>query len=104
MAAKRRKHSGSFKSKVALEAIRGVRTVNEIGAAHNVHPVQVSNWKKELLERVPELFEKPKKSDEALTRRKEERLERKVGQLSIEVDWLKKKCDELGIPLNDEPW
>ena len=104
MTSKRRKHSGSFKSKVALEAVRGVRTINEIAAEHNVHPVQVSNWKKELLERMPEIFEKPKKSDERREKKREERLERKVGQLSIEVDWLKKKCDELGIPLNDEPW
>ena len=104
MVSKRRKHSGSFKSKVALEALRGVKTINEVAAEHNVHPVQVSNWKKELLERMPEIFEKPKKLDERREKKREERLERKVGQLSIEVDWLKKKCDELGIPLNDEPW
>ena len=94
----RRKHTAEFKARVALEAIRGIDTLNEIAAKYEVHPVQVSNWKKELLDRVPELFARKntaKNKDEELERAQ---LERKVGQLSMEVDWLEKKCVQLGIP------
>lgn len=98
---KRRKFSGAFKAQVALEALRGVKTVHEIAAEYEIHPVQVSQWKKELGERLPEVFEKPKKADAERERREAERLERKVGQLTMEVDWLKKKCRELNLPLDD---
>lgn len=94
----RRKHTAEFKARVALEAIRGIDTLNEIAAKYEIHPVQVSNWKKELLNRVPELFARKnaaKNKDEELERAQ---LERKVGQLSMEVDWLEKKCVQLGIP------
>ena len=94
----RRKHTAEFKARIALEAIRGIDTINEIAAKYEVHPVQVGNWKKELLNRVPELFERKnaaKNKDDELERAQ---LERKVGQLSMEVDWLEKKCVQLGIP------
>jgi transposase len=98
MKKQRRKHTAEFKARIALEAIRGIDTINEIAAKYEVHPVQVGNWKKELLDRVPELFERKnaaKNKDEELERAQ---LERKVGQLSMEVDWLEKKCVQLGIP------
>jgi len=97
---KRRKFSGAFKAQVALEAIKGVKTINQIAADYEIHPVQVSTWKKELSERLPEVFEKPTKRDLKREKREEERLERKVGQLTMEVDWLKKKCRELNLPLD----
>jgi len=103
MKKKRRKHSGAFKARVGLEALRGVKTINEIAADYEVHPVQVSQWKKELEERLPEVFEKPKAADGAREQRKADRLERKVGQLTMEVDWLKKKCEELQIPIDELP-
>ena len=98
MKKQRRKHTAEFKARIALEAIRGIDTLNEIAAKYEVHPVQVGNWKKELLDRVPELFDRKnaaKNKDEELERAQ---LERKVGQLSMEVDWLEKKCVQLGIP------
>lgn len=98
MKRQRRKHTAEFKARIALEAIRGIDTINEIAAKYEVHPVQVGNWKKDLLDRVPELFERKnaaKNKDEELERAQ---LERKVGQLSMEVDWLEKKCVQLGIP------
>lgn len=97
MKRQRRKHSGAFKAKVALEALKGARTVNEIAAEYELHPVQVSQWKKELEERLPDVFEKPQKADQAMEKRETERLERKVGQLTMELDWLKKKSERLGI-------
>ncbi len=50
----RRKHTAEFKARIAREAIRGIDSINEIAAKYEVHPVQVGNWKKELLDRVPE--------------------------------------------------
>ena len=101
MTKQRRKHSGAFKARVALEALKGIKTVNQIAVDYEIHPVQVSKWKKELQERLPEVFEKPKKADLAKEKREEARLERKVGQLTMELDWLKKKCDELQIPTDE---
>ena len=55
--AKRKVHGAEFKAKVGLEAIHGVKTINQIAQEHGVHPVQVSEWKKEILERAGSLFE-----------------------------------------------
>jgi len=94
----RRKHTAEFKAKVALEALKGMETVNQIAAKYEVHPVQVGNWKKGLLEGAGSLFErKNAKVDKALEQEREQ-LERKVGQLTMEVEFLEKKCVQLGIP------
>jgi transposase-like protein len=82
-----------FKQKIAIEALKGDRTINEIAKEYGVHPVQVSQWKKELIDGAETLFGKRKKKDGA-TETEKAALERKVGQLTIEIDWLKKK---LGI-------
>jgi len=103
MTKQRRKLSGAFKARVALEAVKGIKTTSEIAADHQVHPTQVGQWKKDLLERLPELFDKPKPADNARERQEAQRLERKVGQLTMDVDWLKKKCAELQIPIDDLP-
>jgi transposase-like protein len=103
MTQKRRKHSGAFKARVALEAVRGVKTINQIAAEHEIHPVQVSQWKKELETRMSEIFEKPKKANDNSKEREAERLERKVGQLTMDLDWLKKKCEQLQSPTDDLP-
>lgn len=96
---KRRKFSAEFKARVALDAARGVRTINEIAAESELHPVQVSQWKKELLEGASSVFESG--SDARRTEQNVEKeragLERKIGQLTIEVDWLRKKSKELGL-------
>ena len=101
---KRRAFSGKFKSQVALEAIKGLKSVNQIAAEHEIHPVQVSKWKKELLEHSEEIFQSPTRKDTEQGQREAERLERKVGQLTMQVDWLKKKCKELNLPLDDSKW
>ena len=95
----RRNHSGAFKARIAMEAVRGIKTVAEIAAENSLHPTQVTKWKKELSKSAPELFERKKAPDlEKLGLEKNcERLERKVGQLVIEKEWLEKKCAELGI-------
>ena len=78
-----------FKQKIAIEALKGDRAINEIAKEYGVHPVQVSQWKKELVEGADVLFGKRKKKDGA-TDAERAALERKVGQLTIEIDWLKK--------------
>jgi transposase len=99
MTKKRRTHSPEFKARIALEALKGIKPIHEIAAENEIHPVQVSQWKKELQERMGEIFErKNARSKEAEQEQRHiERLERKVGQLTIERDWLAKKSKELGI-------
>ena len=82
-----------------MEAMKGIKPIHEIAAENEIHPVQVSQWKKELAERMSELFERKNgRNEEAIQDKKMiERLERKVGQLTIERDWLAKKSKELGI-------
>jgi transposase-like protein len=96
---RRRIHSADFKARVALEAIKGIRTVQQIAAENELHPTQVTQWKTQMLEGAAEVFEsgRGRKDQEQTFQVREERLERKIGQLVVEVDWLSKKCKELGI-------
>ena len=95
----RRNHSAQFKARVAMEALRGIKTVAEIAAENNLHPTQVTTWKTDMVKGAPGLFERKNAPDvERLGMQKNcERLERKVGQLVIEKEYLEKKCVELGI-------
>ena len=91
--AKRKVHGAEFKAKVGLEAIHGVKTINQIAQEHGVHPVQVSQWKKEILERAGSLFE-GKRGPKAVSEHSEpERLYGEIGRLKMELDWLKKSLD-----------
>ena len=89
--AKRKSYTAAFKAKVGLEAIRGIKTVNEIGQDHGVHPAQVGQWKKEILEQAGTLFEtkRGRKKDDAPG--EPDRLYSEIGRLKMELDWLKKK-------------
>lgn len=95
----RRKHTAEFKARVAIEAIRGIKTISEIAAEFEIHPVMVSSWKKEMLEHLPELFENKNARKDKDNDREKEQLHSKVGQLTMEVDFLEKKCRQLGIPV-----
>ena len=99
MKRKRRTHSAEFKARVAAEALKGIKPVHQIAAENEVHPVQVSQWKKELGPRMAELFERKnaRSQDAEENKRRIAALERKVGQLTIERDWLAEKSKELGI-------
>ena len=88
---KRKTHSASLKAKAALEAIRGQRALNEIASSYGVHPNQLGQWKKQVLESLPEIFSNGRarsQKDEATLR---DRLYQQIGQLQVELDWLKKK-------------
>jgi transposase-like protein len=95
MSKKRRQHSAELKARVALEALKGIEPVHAIAAKYQVHPVQVSQWKKELLEKLPEVFARKGPPDAAEAAQREERLYQKIGQLEVELDWLKKKSAQL---------
>ena len=99
MKQKRRQHSAEFKARIAVEAIKGLKTVQQIAADNHIHPVQVSQWKTQMLESAAGVFARGREREAGQedVEKQQERLERKVGQLVVEVDWLKKKCKELGI-------
>jgi transposase-like protein len=91
----RRKFSPEFKAQVGLEALKGIEPVHTIAARHEVHPVQVSQWKKEVLERLPEVFATKVPPGAAEAAQKEAQLYQKIGQLEMELEWLKKKSAQL---------
>jgi len=93
MPKKRRTFSAEFKAKVGLEALKGIEPIHAIAQRYEVHPVQVSQWKKEVTARLPEVFAKPSaqaRGQEDIER-KEKELYARIGQLQMELDWLKKK-------------
>ena len=91
----RKKHDAAFKAKVALEAVKGVRTVNEIAADFGVHPAMITRWKKQLMEGLPEIFSSRQASNDQETNGLIASLYQKIGQLEVEREWLKKKSSML---------
>lgn len=89
----RRKFSSAFKAQVALEAVKGLKTVSEIAQQYELHPMQITQWKKEFLSHSADVFERDQKRDEEMERLKKERDElfRQIGELKFENDWYKKK-------------
>lgn len=92
----RKQYSAEFKAKVALEALRGLKTINQIASDTNVHPNQISLWKKLALEKLPQIFSNRKgqahQEQEELTAS----LHQQIGQLKAELDWVKKN---LALPI-----
>lgn len=89
MAIKKR-HTAKFKSTVALDAAKEVRTLNELASQHGVYPAQISAWKKQLLEGAEGIFSTAQKKDTGLQKKLDD-LHRTVGEITMERDWLKKK-------------
>lgn len=91
----RRNHSGEFKARVALAAIRGDKTLSELAEHFEVHPHQVTEWKKQLLERAGEVFGGPSRKDEAPVDVKA--MQAKIGQLALENDFLEGALIKAGM-------
>jgi transposase-like protein len=94
----RRRHSAKFKARVAMEAIKGIKTASEIAAEYEIHPVQVSEWKIHLMDNMDSAFKKdPKKKKDKDFTPERNSLQAKVGQLTMEVEWLQKKVRTVGF-------
>jgi len=91
----RRNHSPTYKAKVALEAIKGEQTLAELAQRFDIHPNQITEWKKQLLERASDVFTGKKKAD---TRVEQEVLHTKIGQLTMENDFLSKALGRINDP------
>lgn len=92
----RKRFDGPFKARVALAAVKGDKTIAAIASQYDVHPNQIRQWKKHLLAELPSLFTGKRKRVEADHEELEAELYRQIGQLKVELDWLKKKSESLG--------
>jgi len=91
MKSKRRNHCAQFKAKVALAALKGDQTLAELASKYEVHPTQITKWKKKLLESMPEVFSRSRQRDRQKQDELTGQLYQQIGQLKVELDWLKKK-------------
>ena len=91
MTKKRKTFTDAFKAKVALEAYKGLTTVNELATRHKVHPSQIANWKKQLVPGASELFRRDKKSLAASEDELTAPLYEEIGRLKMDIKWLEKK-------------
>ena len=95
MKQQRKKHSGAFKARVAVEALKGDRTLNELAGQFEVHPSQVVQWKQRLVAGASDLFNGGVEHDAAQEAALRDRLYQEIGQMKVELDWLKKKHELL---------
>jgi transposase-like protein len=94
MSTRRKRHSSDFKAKAAIEVLKGLQTCNELAGELGIHPTQLSQWKRHLIDHAADLFAAgtaKKGSDEA----ERDRLYQQIGQLKVELDWVKKKAGRL---------
>jgi transposase-like protein len=96
MAAKRKRHTPEFKTKVTLEAFKENKTSNQLASQYKITPAQISTWKRHAIEEMPEIFNHPgnnkkMKTEEQLTAP----LYEEIGRLKVQLDWLKKKSTEI---------
>ena len=98
MKAKRRRHDPEFKARVALEALKGVKTIQQIAKEYEVHPVQVSDWKKTMQEGVAGVFERGggSRSEEDFDRERDQ-LKAIIGDLTVKLEFMTKKSKQLGL-------
>ena len=92
---KRKKYSKELKTKVALAAIKGNQTTNEIASEFGIHVSLVNRWKKEAIQALPSVFGNTQAKQTKATEIERDRLYQKVGQLQVELDWLKKNTGHL---------
>lgn len=93
----RKKHSNRLKARVALDAIKGQNTANELASQYEVHPTQINQWKKQVVDNAEALFARAGKTMESDHEKEKEKLYGQIGKLQVELEWLKKKCKQLGV-------
>jgi transposase-like protein len=96
MAGTRRRHPAAFKARVALEAAKQTKTVAELAKIHRVHPVQISQWKKQLLDGVEDLFRDGRRRQREESEARQAELYEQIGRLNLEIEWLKKRVARCG--------
>ncbi len=89
----KKKHDKNFKARVALEAIKGDKTIAEIASDYKIHPNQVGQWKKRALNNLPDIFERGEDKKTKELKNEKDDLFRQIGKMKVENDWLKKKLD-----------
>lgn len=98
----RRKFSAAFKARVARAALREDKTISQLAGEFEVHPNQISKWKREALESLSDIFSRRRGPNPRSGGGREDELLRQIGRLSVEVEWLKKKSEQLGIDYRRE--
>ena len=96
MGRKRKVHAAAFKAQVALAALKGDKTVNELASQHAVHPTLIHAWKKQLLAGAEDLFSNGSKAAAEDHEALQAQLYEQIGRLKMELDWVKKKAARLG--------
>lgn len=91
MRSQRKSYTADFKARVVLEAIRGHKTINQIASKYGLHPNQITHWKKTALSGLPLLFSDKRAQAEKDDQQLKDQLYQQIGQLKVELDWLKKK-------------
>jgi len=96
MTAKRKRHTAAFKAQVALAALKGDKTVNEIASHFSVHPTLIHGWKKQLLSGAEAVFASNVRNDTGDAEARQAELYEQIGRLKMELDWVKKKAAAFG--------
>lgn len=97
MKGKRRRHEAEFKGRVGLEALKGQKTTQQIASEYDIHPTQVTEWKKTLLKGVGEIFGRERGGPGEGFDTEREKLHSKIGELTVKLDFLEKKSRQLGL-------
>jgi transposase len=105
MSSKKKQYSPQFKAKVALEAVRGEKTVPELASQHAIHPTVINKWKRKLLEEADKIFagESQEQKQQTDHQAQIDELYRQIGQLKVEKDFLASRSARLGLP-TEKPW
>ncbi len=96
MARKRKTHSAAFKAQVALAALKGDKTINELAKQFGIHPTLIHGWKKQLQAGVEDVFARGNTAPTEDHQAVQTQLYEQIGRLKVELDWLKKKLPDVG--------
>jgi transposase-like protein len=93
----RRQFTAEFKARVVRAALREDKTLVQLASEYDIHPNQITEWKRQVIESLPDVFSRKKKLDERDNQQLIDRLYQQIGELQVDVNWMKKKSRELGL-------